>query len=312
MNPDQEALRRRDSDRRTLAEALHDADVFRRPVGGQTSWTRERWCARMAPADRVRSGQPRFPRSAGTSRSRRARRRDHGHGPLRLRPTKSTTCSASPSIFRGALDVRATAINEEMKMAAVNALRVAHAREGVPDSVRRRSMAAENLAFGPSYIIPKPFDPRVLPSPSPTPWLQGSRRFRSGQNADRSTSTPTATSSPSEARLLARGRLHARSCTRRNAIRGKVVFSGRDEHEKILRAAQGSGGRGHRPARSLLGARAVSCRSAAEELAPQRARHGDIVDPNRATSPRGVRATELYTVAGAARVSPSAMPAIGC
>jgi malate dehydrogenase (oxaloacetate-decarboxylating)(NADP+) len=65
-----------------------------------------------------------------------------------------------PFIFRGALDVRARAINEEMKMAATRAL-AALAREEVPDAVMR-AYGLERLRFGPDYLIPKPFDPRVL------------------------------------------------------------------------------------------------------------------------------------------------------
>ncbi|MBI3670017.1 MAG: NADP-dependent malic enzyme [Acidobacteria bacterium] len=65
-----------------------------------------------------------------------------------------------PFIFRGALDVRATAINEEMKLAATRAL-AALTKEDVPDSVCR-AYGVERLRFGPDYIIPKPFDLRVL------------------------------------------------------------------------------------------------------------------------------------------------------
>jgi malate dehydrogenase (oxaloacetate-decarboxylating)(NADP+) len=65
-----------------------------------------------------------------------------------------------PFIFRGALDVRATAINEEMKLAATKAL-AALAKEDVPDSVCR-AYGVERLSFGREYLIPKPFDPRVL------------------------------------------------------------------------------------------------------------------------------------------------------
>src|SRR5208282_2263750 len=65
-----------------------------------------------------------------------------------------------PSLFRGALDVHATGINEEMKLAATYAL-AALAKEDVPDSVCR-AYGVERLAFGREYIIPTPFDPRVL------------------------------------------------------------------------------------------------------------------------------------------------------
>lgn len=65
-----------------------------------------------------------------------------------------------PFIFRGALDVRARAINEEMKFAASQAL-AALTKEDVPDSVLR-AYGLDSLRFGPDYIIPKPLDPRVL------------------------------------------------------------------------------------------------------------------------------------------------------
>jgi malate dehydrogenase (oxaloacetate-decarboxylating)(NADP+) len=65
-----------------------------------------------------------------------------------------------PFIFRGALDVHATAINDEMKLAATRAL-ANLAKEDVPDSVCR-AYGVERLKFGADYLIPKPFDPRVL------------------------------------------------------------------------------------------------------------------------------------------------------
>ena len=67
-----------------------------------------------------------------------------------------------PFIFRGALDVRASKINEEMKQAAVYALaELAKRGEAVPDAVKQ-AYPGESFDFGPKYIIPKPFDPRVL------------------------------------------------------------------------------------------------------------------------------------------------------
>ena len=65
-----------------------------------------------------------------------------------------------PFIFRGALDVRATEINEEMKMAATRALALL-AKQDVPDSVAAL-YGLRNVRFGPEYLIPFPFDPRVL------------------------------------------------------------------------------------------------------------------------------------------------------
>ena len=65
-----------------------------------------------------------------------------------------------PFIFRGALDVRATEINEDMKMAATKAL-AALAREDVPDSLAQL-YGLSSVKFGPEYLIPFPFDPRAL------------------------------------------------------------------------------------------------------------------------------------------------------
>ena len=79
-------------------------------------------------------------------------------------PNQVNNVLGFPFIFRGALDVRARRINEPMKQAAVRALaelaRLGE-REGIPDVVRR-AYPGEKFEFGPSYIIPKPFDPRVL------------------------------------------------------------------------------------------------------------------------------------------------------
>jgi malate dehydrogenase (oxaloacetate-decarboxylating)(NADP+) len=75
-------------------------------------------------------------------------------------PNQVNNVLGFPFIFRGALDVHAVAINEDMKMAASRAL-ASLAKEDVPDSVCR-AYGVERFAFGRDYIIPKPFDPRVL------------------------------------------------------------------------------------------------------------------------------------------------------
>ncbi len=77
-------------------------------------------------------------------------------------PNQVNNVLGFPFIFRGALDVRATAINEEMKRAAVYALaELAQRGEMVPEVVQR-AYPGEDFGFGPGYIIPKPFDSRVL------------------------------------------------------------------------------------------------------------------------------------------------------
>jgi malate dehydrogenase (oxaloacetate-decarboxylating)(NADP+) len=75
-------------------------------------------------------------------------------------PNQVNNVLGFPFIFRGALDVRATTINEEMKAAAVRAL-AQLAKEDVPDSVIK-AYGGKPIIFGREYIIPKPFDPRVL------------------------------------------------------------------------------------------------------------------------------------------------------
>jgi malate dehydrogenase (oxaloacetate-decarboxylating)(NADP+) len=75
-------------------------------------------------------------------------------------PNQVNNVLGFPFIFRGALDVRATEINEEMKMAATRALALL-AKEDVPDNVAGL-YGLRDVCFGPEYLIPFPFDPRVL------------------------------------------------------------------------------------------------------------------------------------------------------
>ncbi|MCR6721132.1 MAG: phosphate acyltransferase [Chitinophagaceae bacterium] len=80
-------------------------------------------------------------------------------------PNQVNNVLGFPFIFRGALDVRATQINEEMKMAAVKAL-AELTKSPVPDIVNL-AYNEKNMAFGPNYIIPKPLDPRLLSTVAP-------------------------------------------------------------------------------------------------------------------------------------------------
>ena len=75
-------------------------------------------------------------------------------------PNQVNNVLGFPFIFRGALDVRASRINEEMKLAAVHAIREL-AKEGVPQEVMD-AYDSISMSFGPGYIIPKPTDPRLL------------------------------------------------------------------------------------------------------------------------------------------------------
>lgn len=75
-------------------------------------------------------------------------------------PNQINNVLGFPYIFRGALDVRASTINEEMKIAAANAI-AQLAREDVPDEVAQ-AYSGRRLRYGPEYIIPAPFDPRLI------------------------------------------------------------------------------------------------------------------------------------------------------
>ncbi len=80
-------------------------------------------------------------------------------------PNQINNVLGFPYIFRGALDVHARTINEEMKLAAAHALAML-AREDVPDEVAA-AYHGQRLRFGPGYIIPTPFDPRLISTVSP-------------------------------------------------------------------------------------------------------------------------------------------------
>jgi malate dehydrogenase (oxaloacetate-decarboxylating)(NADP+) len=75
-------------------------------------------------------------------------------------PNQINNVLGFPFIFRGALDVRARAINDDMKLAATHAL-AELARQDVPEAVER-AYGDERFRFGPEYLIPKPFDPRIM------------------------------------------------------------------------------------------------------------------------------------------------------
>ncbi len=146
-----------DTDARTLAEAMRGADVF---VGLSV--------ANCVSQDMLRSMNDRpivfalaNPDPEITYEKAMEARPDTIMATGRSDyPNQVNNVLGFPFIFRGALDVRATGINEEMKMAATRAL-AALAKEDVPDSVTK-AYGIERLHFGPKYLIPKPFDHRVL------------------------------------------------------------------------------------------------------------------------------------------------------
>ncbi len=149
----------RDTDARSLADAVKDADVF---VGlSQAGVLTEEMVRTMADqpiifamANPDPEIDPALARQVRPDAIMATGRSDY--------PNQVNNVLGFPFIFRGALDVRASAINEEMKLAAVRALaEVAVRGEAVPKAVRE-AYPNDVFDFGPSYIIPKPFDPRLL------------------------------------------------------------------------------------------------------------------------------------------------------
>ena len=146
-----------ETDKRTLAEALEGADVFvGLSIGNVVTGDMIKKMADKPIIFAMANPDPEIP----YEEAKKARpdaivatgRSDY--------PNQINNVLGFPFIFRGALDVRASKINNEMKLAAAKAL-AELAKEDVPDSVAR-AYGVKRIAFGPDYIIPKPLDPRVL------------------------------------------------------------------------------------------------------------------------------------------------------
>src|ERR1700751_4934428 len=147
----------RDTKLRTLADAMRGADVFVGcSVKGVVSSEMVRTIAERPIVFAMANPDPEI-----TYEEAKLSREDLIFATGRSDyPNQINNVLGFPFIFRGALDVHATAINEEMKLAATRAL-ANLAKEDVPDSVCR-AYGVSRLEFGPDYLIPKPFDPRVL------------------------------------------------------------------------------------------------------------------------------------------------------
>ncbi|HKJ38463.1 MAG TPA: NADP-dependent malic enzyme [Anaerolineales bacterium] len=146
-----------DTDQRTLAEAVRDCDVF---LGLSAANVLTPDMVKSMASDPIVFAlanpdpeiKPELAKEARKDIILATGRSDY--------PNQVNNVLGFPFIFRGALDVRAKQINDDMKFAASKAL-AALAKEDVPDSVLR-AYGLENLKFGRDYIIPKPFDPRAL------------------------------------------------------------------------------------------------------------------------------------------------------
>jgi len=146
-----------DKDKGTLADAMKGADVFvGLSIGGVVSKEMIKSMGKDPIVFAMANPDPEITYEDATSARKdiimATGRSDY--------PNQVNNVLGFPFIFRGALDVRATSINEEMKMAATLAL-AELAKEKVPEMVLR-AYEGEEFSFGRNYIIPKPFDPRVL------------------------------------------------------------------------------------------------------------------------------------------------------
>jgi malate dehydrogenase (oxaloacetate-decarboxylating)(NADP+) len=176
-------------------------------------------------------------------------------------PNQVNNVLGFPFIFRGALDARATTVNEEMKMAATRALALL-AREEVPESVSRL-YGLQRVRFGRDYLIPFPFDPRILLWVAPAVAWAAVATGVAREFVDLDTYRAQLESRLGRARGIMRGII-----TRATNDPKRVVFP-EGEEPKVLRAAQICADEGiARPV--LLGRREVIARTAAE--------HGVVTD----------------------------------
>lgn len=146
-------------------------------------------------------------------------------------PNQVNNVLGFPYIFRGAMDVRATTINEEMKIAAVRAI-AEMAKKPVPESVML-AYNIQNLRFGKDYIIPKPMDPRLITSVSPA---VARAAMESGVAKSAITDWDAYTEELSR-RLGGEDALLRTLSSRAKAAPKRVVFAEADNH-KILKAIQ--------------------------------------------------------------------------
>jgi len=148
-----------ETDKRTLEEAIVDADVFIGVSGPDLLTARMLQSMAKKPVVFALSNpdpeiDPKLAHSVRDDLILATGRSDYHN------QVNNVLCF--PYIFRGALDVRARCINQEMMMAAVHAI-CSLAKEPVPEVVLKCYGATEPMTYGPDYILPKPTDPRLLP-----------------------------------------------------------------------------------------------------------------------------------------------------
>ncbi|HUO83482.1 MAG TPA: NADP-dependent malic enzyme, partial [Thermoanaerobaculia bacterium] len=217
-----------DTDARTLAEAMRGADAFLGlSVGGIVTQDMIRSMADNPIVFALANPDPEITYDeAVAARSdviMATGRSDY--------PNQVNNVLGFPFIFRGALDCRATAINDEMKLAAARAL-ANLAKEDVPDSVLR-AYSLERISFGREYLIPKPFDYRVLL------WVPVAVARAAAETgiAQEPIADYEAYTRQLE-RFLGRSRRLMHLVFDRTKRSGKRIVFPEGEHEKIVRAAK--------------------------------------------------------------------------
>jgi len=252
---------------RTLAEAFKDADVFvglSAAVGGLVTQEMIRSMAQKPIIFAMANPTPEISyeeaRTARTDAIVATGRSDY--------PNQVNNVLGFPFIFRGALDVRATQINEAMKVAAAHALATL-AKEDVPDSVVK-AYGLKSLHFGPDYLIPKLLDPRVLlweaPAVAKAAMESGVARIKIDLERYKE---------ELEARL-GKSREMMRIVFNKAKANPKRIVLAEGTHEKMIRAAHQLGEEGL--AKPILLGDEKTIREKAQEL-QLKLTHIEIVDP---------------------------------
>ncbi|WP_144326125.1 NADP-dependent malic enzyme [Tepidimonas aquatica] len=217
------------TDARTLAEVIEDADVFLGLSAGGV--LKPEMVARMAPrplilalanpAPEILPEQVRAVRDDAVIATGRS---DY--------PNQVNNVLCFPYIFRGALDCGATTITDEMEIAAVHA--IAELAQAEQSDVVAQAYAGEKLAFGPEYLIPKPFDPRLMMRIAPAVVEAAAR---SGV-ATRPIADMDAYRERLQSFVFASGTLMKPVYAIAKQARHKSVAYAEGEEERVLRAAQ--------------------------------------------------------------------------
>ncbi len=279
-----------DTDKESLEDALVGADVF---LGLSKANTVSKEMVRSMNRDPIVLAMAN-PDPEITFEDAHAARTDVIFGSGRSDyPNQVNNVLGFPFIFRGALDVRARVINEEMKMAAARAL-AELAKQDVPESVRR-AYGGQEITFGREYIIPKPFDPRVLTWVAPAV-----AKAACDTGVAQAPITDWDAYRERLAARISRGREAMRTIIQKARRRAARVVFPEAEEEKVLRACEILSGEGI--ARPVLVGNGAAIRARIEELGIELP-NAEIVDV--ATSADlGAMADELWAVRQRKGVTP--------